>query len=218
MSHNEMMKAGKNHVIDTAVEVYKERGILNTTRKDIAEKAGVTVRTLNKYFGAKENLISIVAKRVCEKDIQIREEHLKLLDAEHMTGLQIMGAIIDFEYKQFIENPQERMLVREMSVYVHRQSEHFSSMEQVEYNNNLFYIKTKYLQVVLEKGVADGSIRKDLNCEIYAVMLGGTIWGILEKGSGLIDNIAEEECRQRRRDMERMWVAYRSMVLKELQS
>lgn len=218
MNKNEAMELNKANTLNVAVKVLRKQGILNTKRSDIAKKANITTRTLNTYFGTQEGLLSYVAKRICEEDIELRSEYLKQSEVDKMTGYEMLNFIFDFEFKKFLENPEERMFIREISVYVHRQSSGLSKLAQSEFNHNLFYKKATYFETILQKGVLDKSLRPDIDCETYSYLLAGTLYGTLEKGSGLIDNINTEEYKQTMIDIKKTWNLYKEMVLENLKN
>lgn len=52
------MARRRKNILDSAIELFHERGFLGTTVDDIAAKAGVTKRTLYHHMGNKDNILS----------------------------------------------------------------------------------------------------------------------------------------------------------------
>ena len=59
----------KTLILDTALEIFRERGYEETTMRAIAEKAGVSLGNAYYYFRSKEYLIQAFYR-------QLHEEHL----------------------------------------------------------------------------------------------------------------------------------------------
>lgn len=53
----------RNQLIDTALELFAERGLDNTTIKDLSVKAGVAQGLIYHYFDSKEDLLRAVVER-----------------------------------------------------------------------------------------------------------------------------------------------------------
>ncbi|MEP6684170.1 MAG: TetR family transcriptional regulator, partial [Parafilimonas sp.] len=50
------MKDKKQHIIETTLHLFAEKGFEGTSIREIAEKASVNVAMVNYYFGSKEKL------------------------------------------------------------------------------------------------------------------------------------------------------------------
>lgn len=69
----------KNAIVESALELFKEKGFTSTSIKEIAEKAQVSQVSIYNYFGSKEALV-IECARVMMKDIL--EQAMAILDEE----------------------------------------------------------------------------------------------------------------------------------------
>jgi AcrR family transcriptional regulator len=55
----------KEHIVNTAIELFADRGFEGTSMRDLAAAAEVNIAMINYYFGSKENLLnSIVEYRI----------------------------------------------------------------------------------------------------------------------------------------------------------
>jgi len=91
------------HILETALELFRERGYEETTMRGIAEAAGVAVGNAYYYFRSKEHLIQAFYERThqehlaASRDVLDRERGLR----ERLTG--VMRAKLDtiMPYHQF---------------------------------------------------------------------------------------------------------------------
>lgn len=63
MGQRKTTPAKREHILQVAAQLIRERGIEHTTLADIAEKAGISKGTLYYYYPAKGNLIFDIADR-----------------------------------------------------------------------------------------------------------------------------------------------------------
>jgi AcrR family transcriptional regulator len=70
----------RQKLLETAGEVFAERGFHGATIRDICEKAGANIAAINYHFGDKERLYSEVFKYILEVDCQINPDSYKNCD------------------------------------------------------------------------------------------------------------------------------------------
>jgi AcrR family transcriptional regulator len=91
------------HILETALDLFRERGYEETTMRGIAEAAGVSVGNAYYYFRSKEHLIQAFYERThhehvaLSREVLVREKGLR----ERLTG--VMKAKLDtiMPYHQF---------------------------------------------------------------------------------------------------------------------
>ncbi|MFI6772257.1 TetR/AcrR family transcriptional regulator [Nocardia sp. NPDC050412] len=62
----ERAKATREHVLDTAAELFGERGIANTSTNRIAAEAGVSIGTVYRYFADRSVIVEELLRRLLE--------------------------------------------------------------------------------------------------------------------------------------------------------
>ncbi|WP_024803635.1 TetR/AcrR family transcriptional regulator [Nocardia sp. BMG51109] len=62
----ERAKATREHILDTAAELFGERGIANTSTNRIAAKAGVSIGTVYRYFSDRSVIVEELLGRLLE--------------------------------------------------------------------------------------------------------------------------------------------------------
>jgi Transcriptional regulator len=78
-------------ILDTAIELFKERGYDETTMRLIAEKAGVSLGNAYYYFQSKEHLIQFLYKHMQEEQL---EAYKLVLQAERNIKERLQGVLL----------------------------------------------------------------------------------------------------------------------------
>lgn len=78
-------------ILETALEMFRERGYDETTMRAVAQKAGVSLGNAYYYFGSKEYLIQAFYQRLHDSHIEVALpalEHDKTLKARLLTAMR----------------------------------------------------------------------------------------------------------------------------------
>ncbi len=78
-------------ILETALEMFRERGYDNTTMRAVAEKAGVSLGNAYYYFRSKEYLIQAFYQRLHDTHVEVALpalEHEKTLKARLLTAMR----------------------------------------------------------------------------------------------------------------------------------
>jgi AcrR family transcriptional regulator len=78
-------------ILETSLEMFRERGYDKTTMRDVAQKAGVSLGNAYYYFSSKEYLIQAFYQRLHDSHIEVALpalEHEKTLKARLLTVMQ----------------------------------------------------------------------------------------------------------------------------------
>ena len=145
----------KSNIIKTANELFMRLGVRSVTMDDVARELSVSKKTLYQYFDNKDNLVLAVVQR-------------------H----------IDFEKEEFTGIPDKSSnAVEEIFHVAHCIREHVSKVNPStlydiqKYHMNAFNLflsfKNEFIKGTvktnLERGIAEGYYRKELNAEIIAI-------------------------------------------------
>ncbi|SMP04796.1 transcriptional regulator, TetR family [Desulfurobacterium pacificum] len=154
----------KEKIIKAAEEVFSERGFHETKIYQIAEKAGVSVGTIYRFFESKEELYLTV---VHSKLSKLEEEVKKAVSGKSPTLAlkSYISAVIDFFLK---EDGFFKLFIREVGVFSVVDEERFKISEW--YRNYL-----KNLSSIIKKGIETGEFRKS---DPYALSL--AVSGVLK--------------------------------------
>lgn len=139
---------------------FKQYGISNTTIDMVANKVGLTTRTLRNHFGTKENCY-LAAFSYFENDIADSiEKKLNKINNENSTGYEMVRNYFIADYEFFKENYLENMVLNEIELY-------FSRNKQVGEKYATEHLKNvgrhyEYMTKAIKKGIQDRSIRNDI--------------------------------------------------------
>ncbi|MBN2012363.1 TetR/AcrR family transcriptional regulator [candidate division KSB1 bacterium] len=163
-----------NDIIDAAERVFAEKGVSAATMDDVATEAELSKGTLYLYFKSKEELYRAINVRGFMKLIELFREAIQ----SESTGLQQVRAIgrAYLNYSKDYPDYFNAMLHFESSDMV-------PDFEAGSIEANCVAKGHDALDLVVEalnNGIADGSIRKDVNPQKTAVILWGFCTGFIQ--------------------------------------
>ncbi|GAA0405697.1 helix-turn-helix domain-containing protein [Paenibacillus motobuensis] len=158
--HKDELQRGKQNriqlVIEAAEEVFKERGIDQTTMQNIADRACVGVATVFRFFPKKEKLVVAVATRnleivlhtfqaiaemqvpCYEKISLLFDDFITLLDSDDSSNVKLLE---NFEsYAAYYKEP----------------------IEDIDIFNKIYRQISDVFSSIIQQGMEDGSIRNDI--------------------------------------------------------
>ncbi len=163
MARHHIKKARKDNIIDSALQVFAEKGYADATMTDIAKKAGVSTPVLYEYFKTKEDLLFAIPEKFTEEPIRIAEyvePYLRGAEAK-IRGI-VQGYLTVYD-----TNPL------------------YASLVMLELKTNRKFLKTKAygmvkkasrgLLDVIREGVKDGTFKENTDAFLIRSMILGTI-------------------------------------------
>ena len=162
------MKDKREQIIDTAMQLFAERGFEGTSIRDIAEKASVNVAMVNYYFGTKEKLFEKIVEYKSSATRGLLDEILHNKDLTHIKKIE---AIIDsYIEKLFTHRMFHRLIQQELIL---NQRENLQSSIVNNFIPNAMIIKS-----IIESGIKQGDFKK-VDPELTIASLNGTINQVL---------------------------------------
>jgi len=162
------MKDKREHIIETALNLFAQKGFEGTSIRDIAEKAAVNVAMVNYYFGTKEKLFE---KIVEYKSLSTRNLLDELASNKSLTGIEKIEAVIDsYIEKLFTHRTFHRLIQQELIL---NQRENLQDSIVCNFLPNTLIIKK-----IIETGIKKGEFKK-IDVELTIATLFGTIHQIL---------------------------------------
>ena len=145
----------KDRIIEKACELYFQYGVKNTSMDELAASLGISKRTIYKNFKDKEDILKSLI-------LKLRDERNKVFKGfivEELNAIEMFIKVIETQKKMPVSN----------SKFIHDIYKYYPKIakilqENIEQNN-------KFLQEFLEKGIAQGYIRNDLNTEVTAFLV-----------------------------------------------
>jgi TetR/AcrR family transcriptional regulator, cholesterol catabolism regulator len=91
-----LVRQQRQHIVETAFEVFAERGYEKTTVREIAAKAGMTPGNIYRYLGSKDDILHLLCQRSYDNTMRITNAFNTNL-AKDMSILEALkGSIINY--------------------------------------------------------------------------------------------------------------------------
>jgi AcrR family transcriptional regulator len=162
------MKDKREQIIETALELFAQKGFEGTSIRDIAEKATVNVAMVNYYFGTKEKLFEKIVEYKSSVTRGLLDE---ILNNKSLTAIQKIEAVIDsYIEKLFTHRMFHRLIQQELIL---NQRENLQNSIVNNFIPNALIIKN-----IIESGIKKGDFKK-VDIELTIASLNGTINQVL---------------------------------------
>ncbi|MBQ2608365.1 MAG: TetR/AcrR family transcriptional regulator [Paludibacteraceae bacterium] len=152
-----MSEEVQKNIIKTAGELFFRLGIRSVSIDDICRELGISKKTFYVYFQSKDELIDQLLQANLAHTANKMEQMLHDPD---------MRGIVDGILQRNTERDDVRrvpQLVYDLKKYYPRQ---FANFQQ-----QAFEQQKRYIRSFLERGIAEGVVRADLNIELTAVVV-----------------------------------------------
>ena len=162
----------KERIFDTFIEMINKFGYENVTVREIAKKVGVNPASLYYHYESKEKILEhayeYYSRHYFEnrKPVEMMKKMIETADAEEFMFAMTRNFISD-DHKKTV-----RMTLITKIIYMRLFQDTVANKMFAENNAN----DTKYIIDVLQRGIEIGRIQPDLDVEIFAgVLLGSMI-------------------------------------------
>ncbi|MEP6465532.1 MAG: TetR family transcriptional regulator [Parafilimonas sp.] len=163
------MKDKKQHIIETTLHLFAEKGFEGTSIREIAEKACVNVAMVNYYFGSKEKLFE---KIIEYKSFTTRGILDEILNNQSLNAIQKIEEIIDTYVQKLFTHRTFHRLVHQELILNQREALQDSIV------NNMIYPNSLIVKTVIERGIKSGEFKK-VDPELTIASIVGTINQVL---------------------------------------
>ncbi|MDA9292888.1 TetR/AcrR family transcriptional regulator [bacterium] len=157
-----------DRLIEAATELFADRGYASTTLAAIGDRAGYSRGLVTTRFGNKENLAWAVASRAAQRWQDVLDDRRTATD-----GLGEILAFIVVSRDNMIEQPTARLVLERLYAETGSPQAPLHSRFQ---ENLRTLIST--VSDMCERGIDDGSIRRDLDTKQVAGLLIAQLRGI----------------------------------------
>ncbi len=164
----------KTLIIDKAKEIFITNGFFNTVMEDIAKKAGVSRRTMYRYFESIEDL-------AYEATILMLSEwndfHKELLPKLTGSGLERLEMFL-YESVGYMEDKKSVMkYLGEFDFYFAQDMHKEPSNESAARFRNIILKPDEWIGVLIKAGIDDGSIKGGLDIDMLVATISNVLWG-----------------------------------------
>lgn len=162
------MKDKREHIIETALHLFAEKGFEGTSIRDIAEKATVNVAMVNYYFGSKEKLFEKIVEHKSANSHGILDE---IAHNKSLAPIEKMEAVIDTYIERLFTHRKFHRLIHQELILNQREDLQSSIV-------NLFFQNTTLIKSIIETGIKKDDFKK-VDVELTIATLIGTINQVL---------------------------------------
>lgn len=155
----------RDELLVVASGLFAERGLRTTTVRDIADAAGILSGSLYHHFDSKETMVDEILRRFLDSLFESYHEVVGagLPARETLTGLVIASfESIDRDHSAvaIYQDEAKRLSGQERFTYIRERNVEFRTL----------------WSDVLNRGIADGSFRRDLDTELVYRFMRDTVW------------------------------------------
>jgi TetR/AcrR family transcriptional regulator, cholesterol catabolism regulator len=157
-------KNTKELLLRVAVDLFSQKGYLDTSIRDIATKAGITSSIIYHYFKDKEEMLFEIIKSTTQDLMQsLRETEEKMKDPEECLREMLRAHIVDFKIKR---KKESIIVVSDTHLLRNKYRQMMVKMQR-----EIFEIYMKKLNELSERG----RLREDIDLLVMNFSIFGTI-------------------------------------------
>ena len=151
----------RRHILATAATLFDERGIDRVTMTDITAASGLMVSTIYQYFSNKDEIVWAIVQAIFEQSGARLQQRL---DGVQGSALARIAALLDVLADELVTHPEQ---VRFMAQFDALYARDWSAERLLALEAQLFPAAlSTLLTSLVREGVADGSLRPDLDPEL----------------------------------------------------
>lgn len=147
-------------ILESAAKLFDERGIDRVTMADIVSATELRASTLYQYFSNKDDIVWAILRETMQ---QGAERIQKAVEAESGSALVRIAALMNALSDELVHRPQQ---VRFMAQFDALYARDWTAERLLSLEAELFPEGFAPLTALVREGIADGSLRPDLNPEI----------------------------------------------------
>src|SRR5690348_4122906 len=152
----------KTHIIESAIELFAEKGFEGTSIRDLATKADVNVAMINYYFGSKEKLFECMVKQKAAYTKDILEE---IVNNDHLSEIEKIDRIIDSYVSRLFSNRKFHRVIHQELMLNEREALQDAIV-------NLLFPNSLLLRNVIDAGIKKGTFKKVDSMLVVATIVG----------------------------------------------
>lgn len=174
----EKRKEKSGLIIHMAKETFLENGFFNTVMDDIAEKSGLTRRTLYRYFATKEDLAYEVTIKLINDWNTYQKAVFKDLEGSGIEKLEkFLNYLIDY-----MSNRMDVMrYLGEFDFYFKDENLFKASTDSITRFNDIILQSDGLLWKIIRLGQEDKSIIKEIDLPLTVATISNVLWSFAQR-------------------------------------
>lgn len=198
MSQEEIRERNISLVANVALDKFIEKGIGKTSLSEIADAAGLTERSIYRYYKSKNDLIIASAFCYWERVKEHIYSELKKLDFDALTGIEQINIILNSYANMLFYDPKgiRFSLDAEVALYNVGKNHHVINRPPERYE-----ACDGPLAVAVQKGLNDGTVSPDVDIKQLYYNAYDSILGMMQRITVGVPSVNELDAHERLRAM-----------------
>jgi len=168
----------KEQVVLAAIEVFKQKGIVNSKMTDIATKAEIGVATVYRYFNTKSELVIAAATTLWEEKISILFNKFDEPTFMELNGADRVRTILNIFVSVYQKYPEFISFLEHFDNYIIKESIPLENLENYE----IIIMDTKSaIFHAIDKGKKDGSIKSNMDNDAFYITITHSLMSLSQK-------------------------------------
>lgn len=198
MSLEELREQNIKHVTEKALECFIKNGISNIRISDIAEAAGLTQRSVFRYFANKDDIIVAASFCYWERTKAYIAKELARHTDDAQTGIEQINIILNSYANMLFVDPEgiRFSLDAEVALYQVGKNAHVMNRPPEKYE-----AYTGPLSLAVLRGLADGTVDPKANIKQLYYNAYDSILGMMQRITLGVPSVNELDAHERLHDM-----------------
>lgn len=177
MSLEELRERNKTLVIEKALDCFIKNGIDNTKITDIAKAAGLTERSIYRYFDTKTDLVQAASYLFWNNTLEGIRNRVEASKISGLPGIDQIRALL-YQYSNlYFENRQGVLFTLDAEMYLYSAGRSKTLKRPPE----KFETSNSPLVIAIRKGIDDGSVSPDADAKELYYNAYDSILGVMQK-------------------------------------
>ncbi|MBB6481211.1 TetR/AcrR family transcriptional regulator [Spirochaeta isovalerica] len=176
-------------ILSKAREIFLKKGLFDVIMDDIAEEAGLTRRTLYRYFATKEDLAFETTIGLIDEWNSYQKEVASGLQGSGLDRLEtFLGKLIEY----MSDRLDVMRYLGEFDFYFKGEKESVASEEERERFEGVILESDDLLREMLERGIGDKSIRDQIDIPLTIATISNVLWSFAQRVAARDSRIIRE--------------------------
>lgn len=167
----------KEKIRIAAINVMSERGFHLTTTDEIAKEAGCSVGSIYNYFRNKDDILSYIF----QVERESIEDIFRELESQTLNVPETIKRFMEIYYDRIISNEKVGKIIFD-------ESNRFTQGLSSEVLDWLMLINEFFVEM-LTRGIKEGSVRSNIDLDIYAAAIMGALNSVAIRGFTKLDTL-----------------------------
>ena len=163
-------------IIDAAVKLFLRDGIDKTAVAQIADEAQLSSMSVYRYFGNKQAIAVAVANHLLQEYLAEHRERCCQTEQPNESGFDAFARIIRAYIATYEAHPEYVTFLQDMGFYSMREGLTYS-LDYMKFGDVQVTQLDLPARMALKQGMADGSIRKDIDVTLVGLTLANLLTG-----------------------------------------